>query len=67
MPNACLLEGAGECGGRLAPPVERNDQAIGPRTLQSTRQRRQLAYRTGNRSGHRFGRNQRGDALREGA
>src|SRR5207249_8559311 len=67
MPNAGLLEIGRECRGRLAPPMKRHDQAIGPRTLQSTRQRSQLAYRTGNRSGDRFGRNQRSDAFREGA
>src|SRR5439155_17212768 len=32
-----------------------------------TRQRSQLAHRTGNRSGYRFGRNQSSDAFREGA
>src|SRR2546423_5087514 len=60
MPNAGLLEVLSESRGGPAASMERNDQALDPRSLERTRQSGHLT----SRSGDRFGRNQRGDSVR---
>jgi len=60
MPNAGLPEVLSESRGGPAASMERNDQTLDPHSLERTRQSGHLT----SRSGDRFGRNQRGDAVR---